>query len=214
MQQIKAVLLDVDGTILDTKEFIFLAFEHAFASQGLTHLSRKDLDAVMGRPLEECYQILAPEVDYVLLCDAHREFQVKNMLLVQPFPNTLSTLLTLKEMGMKLATISTRKIQALQSLDAANITNLFDTIITGHDVTNFKPHPEGIHLALERLGVSAKEAVMVGDSDADVLAGKNAGTTTIGATYGLSAPDILKKADPDYLIHDIGEVLSILSSTT
>lgn len=87
---------------------------------------------------------------------------------------------------------------------------MLQTIVTGDDVTHFKPHPEGLYKALETLKANPEDAIMVGDSNADVLAGKNAKTKTVGVTYAFSSTNVIKQADPDY-IYDIRDLLSVIS---
>lgn len=207
---IKAILFDMDGTLLDTREYIYRTFEYVFREYGLAHLSRKDLPALRGMSLEKSYQTLAPGHDVEPLRKAHRAFQQNNMDLVRPFRNTLTTLTKLKTDGVKMAIVSTRAQTALESLKHAGLMDLFDAVITGDDTENFKPHPEGIFKALERVGTAAAEAMMVGDTDVDILAGKNAKTMSVGATYGFTPRDILQTLNPDYLIDDIQEVLELV----
>ncbi|HSX24801.1 MAG TPA: HAD-IA family hydrolase [Candidatus Andersenbacteria bacterium] len=207
---IQTIIFDLDGTLLDTKEFIFQAFEHVFKTFNLTNLSRANIDSVMGVPLEEGYEILVPELDRDQLCVVHRAFQTENMSLVQPFKNTIQTLEKLQSVGIKMAVVSTRKKTGMKSLSHVGITQYFDCLITGDDVENFKPDPEGIHKALAYLKSSATSAIMVGDSIVDVQAGKNAKTATAAVTYGLGSRKSLEESQADYILQDISEVFSIL----
>lgn len=89
------------------------------------------------------------------------------------------------------------------------IANHFLHIITNDHVTNVKPDPEGIHLIMERVGASASETIMIGDTHADILAGKNAGVKTIGVTWGMMRADELSKFNPDMIFHDPYELLQL-----
>jgi len=208
----QAILFDVDGTLLDTREFIFQAFEHAFQSHGLTHLSRQDVHTVTGRPLEECYETLAPDENAQQLCQIHRRFQEENMSLIKPFPNTKDTIVTLQEAGLRLGIISTRKQTTIESLERSGVLNHFDVIVTGDDVQQFKPHPEGVLKALRKLSATPKQAAMVGDTAADIEAGKNAGTATVAAAYGFAPAKELAQTNPDFIIEDIAELISVLTT--
>ena len=83
-------------------------------------------------------------------------------------------------------------------------------MITGDDVTEFKPDPEALIQALSRLAVAASAAVMVGDSDVDIIAGKRAKTYTIGVTYGFSTKEALERCKPDAIVDDLMAVLSLI----
>lgn len=205
-----AIVFDIDGTLLDTREFILQAFEHVFARYNLSQLNRESVNAVMGMPLEKCYAILAPTHDPDELTQIHRDFQVNNIALVQPFPNTVTTLDTLRNEEIKIAAVTTRKLTGPDSLTHAKIADKIDCLITGDDVAQFKPHPEGIYKALSALEVSASEAIMVGDTEADIQAGKNAQTKTAAALYGLGTPESLHASMPDYLLNDIADLLAVI----
>ena len=206
----KAVLLDIDGTVLDTTEFIFQEFEHTFKHFGLPVPSRKELAAQVGKALQECYAHFNTGIDSAALCEEHRAFQVKNLHLSKPYTNTVGTLKKLKELGYKIAAVTARAgITAGTTLVLAGIDKFFDAIITGNDVKNLKPHPEAFLRALELLGVDKSEAVIVGDTDSDILAGKSAGITTIGVTYGFHGEKI-HDSKPDFTVDDIAAILKVI----
>ena len=73
-----------------------------------------------------------------------------------------------------------------------------------------KPDPEGILLALSRLGAAAADAVMVGDSPVDVAAGRAAGTATIGLTHGLHTAGEVEEAVPDVVVDDLHQARAAL----
>jgi pyrophosphatase PpaX len=86
-----------------------------------------------------------------------------------------------------------------------------DYVVAFEDVVNVKPHPEPVYKALKFLGVGPENTVMAGDSDADILAGKNAGTSTVGVTYGFHGMRIVESG-PDFLIDSINEIVPIVLS--
>ncbi len=199
---IKAVLFDVDGTLLDTSEYIYQSFEYSLQKH-YKPLKRDQIGTIMGKPLEECYQILTTKVDVSDLAQSHNDFQKKNPHLSFPFPNTLKVLRTLKDKNYHIAAVTTRrKNTVIETLRLAKILPFLDYIVTVDDVANPKPHPESILKALDFFGVEPEQAIMVGDSPADVLAGKNAGTQTIGVTYGFHGQKI-RDENPDFVIDHI-----------
>ena len=106
------------------------------------------------------------------------------------FPGIAPLLNNLDRKGLLLAVVSSRRLAALQSgLDATGLRSHFPVVIGLEDVTTPKPSPEGLILALERLGVPPAQAVFVGDSDHDVEAGRRAGVTVWRAVWGLPAGD-------------------------
>jgi len=211
MAKYKAILFDVDGTLLDTKEFVFQAFKHAMK----LHYDREitwedDLTPLMGKMLDVMFQRLTGENDVDRLITTYRDFQSKNLHLSNPYKDTKYTLEKLKQSGFKLAAVSSRSSENVQTtLELAGIMEYLDVIITGDIVKNPKPDPEPVRLALTRLGVEPEFAVMVGDTDVDILAGKSAGVSTIGVTYGAHGAGI-KDFAPDFVINNISEILPLI----
>lgn len=207
---IKAAIFDVDGTLLDTTEFIYQAFEHAFETNKIDSITRQHLKELMGKPLKEMYQTLAPSVDAEVLIDAHRNFQKQNLHLSKSYLKVEETLEKLKQAGTKMAVVTSRsKVSSILTLELAGISHYFEIILSSEDVKNLKPDPESIFKVLETLQVKPEEAVMIGDTYADVQAGKNAGTKTIAVSYGFHGEEV-KKHNPDYMVYSFIEILPII----
>ena len=205
-----AALFDVDGTLLDSTDFVVGAFQHTLASHGVTPPSRQAVAELLGPSLADCYQLVAPQLDPRLLCATHRAWQKERIHLVHPFPHVADTLRELRAAGVRLAAVTARsRISSLGTLENSGLSGLIEFTISAEDVARTKPDPAALHLALARLGLPATTAVMIGDTRADILAGKAAGTATIGVTYGFHGIK-LAESQPDYLVHDIRELPAIL----
>ncbi|MEK7175319.1 MAG: HAD-IA family hydrolase [Patescibacteria group bacterium] len=211
MEKITTLIFDIDGTILDTQEFIFQATEYALATSGYSVPERSIIAKNVGKSFPEYYFSLTnSEKDIDKLIDTHRAFQYLNFNLAKLFPNALETLKTLKNKGYKLAVVTTRsKKTSHQNLIDSNIFNLFNIVISGDDVKKIKPDPEPLLMALEFMQELPEKAIMIGDSYLDIQAGKNAGTKTIRATYGFHI-DKLHEPEPDFFISDISDLLKLL----
>ena len=208
-QSILGILFDVDGTLLNTEEYIFQAFEHAFRHHGLANVPRKTLATLMGTPLEDVYEKVCPTGDATVLSATHREFQRHNENLVQVFPGVVEALKTLHDTGLKLAAVTSRRKQATENMEALGITKHLDFILTAEDVQYQKPHPEGILKVMVALKLKPDETIMVGDAITDVEAGRAAHVKTIGVTWGFAGQSI-QRAHPDYVVKDVKEMLSVI----
>lgn len=207
---IKAVLFDVDGTLLDTTEYIFQALEHTLSHHEILLPERSEFSTHIGKPLADIYEIFAPGIEYEALRERHDNFQKSNLHLAIPFSGVFATIAFLKQANIKIAAVTTRgKINVLNTLEQTGLLPHLEVIITGDDVANHKPHPEPILMALDKLELSPENAFMVGDAGVDILAGKSAGTKTIGVTYGFGGHAIAEY-QPDYLISNIDELSQII----
>ena len=207
---IKAALFDIDGTLLNSDDFIYLAFDHVLKTNNYPVIPREEMAKLMGLELEYIFSQFAPGSDTKTLSQALIDFQKENLHLIHPFPNAKAVLQTLQQARIRIAAITSRpKATTQASLKMAGIFPFFEIVYTLDELTNPKPDPEAIHKALSQFNVDTSEAVMIGDTQTDIKTGKNAGVITIGATYGMHG-DKVKESNPDYLIDDLKDLLPIL----
>jgi phosphoglycolate phosphatase-like HAD superfamily hydrolase len=91
-------------------------------------------------------------------------------------------------------------------LRGLGVENQFDAILGGDSAAEKKPHPALIHDVLNQFRIVPTDALIVGDGDTDVEAGKRAGVITCGVTYGLGSKEGLVAAQPDIIIDDLTEL--------
>jgi putative hydrolase of the HAD superfamily len=140
---------------------------------------------------------------------AYRRARDASMVL---YPHVRSTLVELVRRGYRLAVLSDAPAkQAWLRLCALEVHHFFETVITFEDTGERKPHPRPFRKALEALGVTADEALMVGDwPERDMVGAKSVGIRTIFARYGDSFNVIHSGADRE--IEDISEILELLEN--
>jgi pyrophosphatase PpaX len=203
---IEVVLLDVDGTLLDTTEFIHAAFEHTAREHGLALPGRAILNTHVGRPLDEIYAEHALEHAVEDLIETHRTFQVRNLHLAAPFPGAAEALAALRDAGYRLAAITSRSGRtSVLTLELAGLAGYFATVISAEDTLLLKPDPAPLRLALERLGAGPAVAVMVGDTPSDILAGRALALPTIAALYGFQG-EAVRASRPTKVIASVSEL--------
>ncbi len=205
-----AALFDVDGTVLNTAEYIFQAYKYTLALHLKKEVTWEEVVPVLGLPFKECYRILTDleEVDYLMKC--HHQYQVQNSQSVKTYENTLKTIRELKKAGVAIAAVTSHTGELLiRNLKIAGIDKFFKVIVTPTDVKKPKPDPESVLKALEILKVKPERAIFIGDSKADIKAGKAAKVKTIGALYGFHGNKLME-SEPDYTVGDIREILPII----
>lgn len=208
---IKAVLFDLDGTLINTNRLILESFKHTFRTQLNMEMEEEKIVKFFGEPLRKSLATVDPD-NVEKLTDAFHKFNSDNHdILAEKYEGTVETIKALKERGIKVAIVtSKRRIMSERSLKLIQVYDLMDVIITPEDTDKHKPNGEPALLACERLGVSPEEALMVGDSIYDVKCGKNAGSKTCIVTYSFFSIEDLLKEKPDYVIDTLWELIDII----
>lgn len=213
---IKAIIFDADGTLLDTREFIYQAFEQSFEQQGFQAPSREQLLQHMGKSLTEMYQVLAPKVDADIekLVEYHKELHLGKLLpLVAPYDGLHSLFASLRALDIKIAVCTNRDTSAQHLFEHIGVHSDIDMFVTKSDVQNPKPDPEGIQKILASFSLAPAQAAMVGDTEADMGASKNAGlATTIGVTHGFGTEKILRETGADHVVGHLNEIMPIIKA--
>lgn len=205
----RTLLFDVDGTLLDTREFIYSAFEHTIRANGLRPVDRRELQRVMGLPLQDIYRDLGA-LDPWAMVAAHRGFQGENLHLSFAFPGVAEVLERVRSAGIVMAAVTSRsRGTSVQTLKDAGLDGFFAAIVSAEDTPELKPDPAPLRLALALLEARAETAAMVGDTAHDVVAGRAAGMKTIGVTYGFN-PQAVTAARPDWTIAAIEELPAVV----
>ncbi|MDP1696120.1 MAG: TIGR02253 family HAD-type hydrolase [archaeon] len=223
---IKAVLFDVDNTLIDfwrmKKEACRAAIE-AMISVGLK-MSEKDalkllyeLYEIHGIESQRIFQKFTKKVygkeNYKLISHAVIAYRKMRESYLVPYSNVVPTLLELKKRDYKLAIVSDAPImEAWMRLAALKLDDFFDIIVTKADARKQKTSPAPFKVALRRLGIQANEAIMIGDRIArDVDTAKKLGINTVYARYGDENPPEKGKSGADFEISDVSEILKVLS---
>ena len=208
----EAVLFDFDGTLADTTELILRCYRHTMT----THLGECPPDerwlAGFGTPLETQIALFARDPDEVAaMLETYKAHQRELMeAMLEPFPGAVEAVAELDRRGVRLAIVTSRlKRATLRGLELCGLMDHFPVVVTPEDVSNPKPDPEPVRVALERLGVSAERAWFVGDSPHDVVAGQAAGVRTAAALWGPFPRATLEEAGADRLLSDFHEVLAL-----
>ena len=206
------VLFDLDGTLIDSGAAILASFHHATE----TVLGRRYADEVVmatvgGHGIHR--QMAKFDRDRVDdLVDAYRSHNLELYRRIRLFPGVEAVLHSLREDGHRLGIVTVKSRGTVElTLELLPLGPFFDTVVTGDDVEQHKPDPEGLRLALERLGGEAASAAYVGDSPFDIQAAKAAGVGAIAVAWGgIHGRDRLEPEHPDALVERPEELLGVL----
>ena len=210
---VKAILFDFDGTLVDASKAIIQTFNSVVTRFGLDPWTHNRITTGIGKPLVTLFQEIRPEC---------RPFQLQEMLkayeelageedprAVRLKPNVRLTLASLNERVRMGIVTSRRSTGARNILRHFELEQYFSAVIGIENVDRPKPDAEPLRMALDLLGVSAEEALMVGDTPDDVRSARNAGVKSAGVTTGHQALSDLLAAEPDFIIHDLSELTEL-----
>ena len=215
----KAVLFDLDGTLIDTTDLILKCFEHSWGTVCGLSQERNTLLQTFGMPLRVAMSRLwsnlghtdEAEVMVERLVSEYRAFNLANHdTLAKPFNGTAAILERLKSRGYEIGVVTSKGRElGRRGLELFGLSSYFDVAIYLEDTTRHKPDPDPILTGLERLQISAASAAYVGDSPHDILAGRAAGVRTVAALWGPGERADLEQQDPDHLAESPESLLDI-----
>ncbi len=224
---IKAIFFDIDNTLYDSTKLTTMARHNSIKAMIDSGLPVKDeeklynlLEEIIkkhgsnyGRHYDELLKELGLENDSKIIAAGVVAYERTKEGYLVPFPGVIPTLLTLKK-RYDLGVISNGlAVKQWEKLIGLGIHHLFDVVATSEELGYDKPQKEAFLFAIEKLGLSPEECVMVGDRlDTDVLGGNLAGMRTVHlkkGKYGGDRPET-EEQTPDFEIDDLTEIFDAL----
>ncbi len=211
---IKAVIFDMDGTLVDSADIILGAFKHVLSGVGEPY-DEMIVKSYIGRVLKDTYSSLLPDHETEKIINTHIAWQKNNQHLLKEYAGVHELLSNLKGEGYKLGLFTSALRQRVErEINTLKLGSYFDAIVCGDDLTKPKPDKQGVVRIMQMMGIVPDEVVLVGDAEHDILSGKNAGVITIGITHGFGTQESLQKAGADYLVNNLSELLETIKKLT
>ncbi len=211
---IRLLIFDLDGTLIDSKLDLANAVNAARAGAGLPPLDQETIASYVGNGAPTLMRrALGPGFDDEQVAQAleffltyYRAHKLDHTRFYPGVPEALEAF------GDRILAVLTNKPVRIsrEILEGLGAADRFRYIFGGNSFENKKPHPEGVRTILEQSGVPAAQAMIVGDSAVDVQTGRNAGIHTCGVSYGF-APHTFEHSPPDMLVQNLNELASLLS---
>jgi pyrophosphatase PpaX len=207
----KAVVFDLDGTLVDSVELITLSFQHAIREVLGREASREEAVQHVGTPLREQMVRISPEHADKLVT-VYREFNHREHdRMLKLYDGILDLLDRLTRSGVRLGLVTSKSRATTQmAFDLTGIEAFFDTTVCCDEAASNKPSAEPILSCLAGLKTAPKDAAYVGDSPADIQAAHAARVTAIAVTWGVFETKALAAEKPELLVHTIAELADVL----
>ena len=213
---IKLIIFDFDGTLMDTRKPIIMAKQETMRHLGLAVADEQTCAQTIGLSSKLGFQHTYPELsDEMLdLCVQNYRKYFEEIIKTEPptlFEGMVDTLKKLKNSGIVCTIATSRNGKSVRGfLDQMKIADYFSYVLAAEDTALLKPNAEPVIKTLHDLGYDKEQTLVVGDMPFDILMGKNAGVYTCGVTYGNSDRAGLLEAGADFVIDGIGELMDIL----
>lgn len=207
---IRAVLFDLDGTLLETTPLIIRSFQHAFQTVCRRTIQQEEVFPFFGKPLRAAMEELEPGKADELLC-AFREYNLAHHDdMVTMFPGIEPLLADLQAAGLRLAIVTSKTSRtARRGLALFDLEKYFDVFIGMEDCTQHKPHPEPVLTALRQLHLPPENCLMVGDSPFDIESAHRAGVRAAAVRWSHVDWNEVMAAKPEYIIDEINQLKPI-----
>ena len=210
----RAVLFDLDGTLINTVELIMESYRYTMQEHGLAPLADEVWLKNLGIPLRAQFRHYTEDPDEIqAMISTYTDHNLRHHDdLTTEYPGVCATVRALHAAGYRLAVVTSKMHGALErGLTLGGFDGLFEVLIGADDVEHPKPHPEPVLRALEQLDVHPQATIFVGDSPYDMESGRAARVRTAAALWGPFGRQMLEPYEPDYWLEDSRDIERLLS---
>lgn len=202
------IIFDFDGTIANTFPYIFEIIKKLAIEQGITNLTDKDLLSVRDKhPLEAIKMFNIPILKLPFLVIRGQKMLKKNINQVKLFPGIKEVLYKLKEKGYHLGVLSSNSVENLNLFFKKNQIAIFDFVKSS---SNIFGKAWSLRSIVKDNKLRKEEVVYIGDEVRDIEACHDVGIDIIAVTWGFNSKNILKKYQPEYLVAQPAELLTLI----
>ncbi len=213
--KIKAVVFDMDGTILDTLKDLTNSVNHALSKMNMPLRTIEEIRNFVGNGvrvlMKRSVAAGTSDSDYEIAFSLFREHYIEHCKdTTKPYDGINELIERLRKKGYLTAVVSNKADFAVQELVDRFYDGLFDAAIGARDGMNNKPAPDMVNLALSEMKISKEEAIYIGDSDVDLETAKNSELPCIGVIWGFRGEQFLKEHGAKYIAKTPGDIEKIL----
>lgn len=213
----KAIIFDLDGTLLNTLDDLAAAVNYALSLCGYPIRTTEEVRRFIGNGVIKLMQRATPdgisEEEFDRCFEAFRTYYLHHMTDNTKAYNGIKELLAaLKNKGIKTAVVSNKLHAGVVGLCKDYFSDTLTCAFGVEDESERKPSPANVFKAMKAMGVSNEEAIYAGDSEVDVMTAKNSGLDCIGVTWGFRDKEELTSSGAKYIVNVPGEILDIIEN--
>ena len=215
--QVKAIIFDLDGTLLNTLTDLRLSVNFMLEKFGFPIRTMEEIRAFVGNGVKLLVESALPSVKQVMLGEGlpvfKEHYDAHNADNTAPYEGVMEMLASVKKAGLKSAIVSNKYDMAVQKYKDETFTGLIDFAIGEGNGIAPKPAPDGVFKAIEAIGGKGSEdTVYVGDSEVDLLTAKNSGLKCIACSWGFRDRDDHIARGAKHIIDAPSHLLDLIKS--
>jgi len=213
LKNFEGIIFDIDGTLTSTNELIFAAFKHVTEKYLNKKVTNEEIISLFG-PTEDVILKEWMKDDYE---DARKDYltfyEAKHRLMADVYPGIKEALLYIKTKNIPLSIYTGKGRGSTDiTLKKIGLYDLFDMIVTGDDIEDHKPSPEGIDLFVDKFNLNREKVLMIGDAPADITAARNAGVKIASVVWDSYAKEKILEMNSDYVFETVDELMEFLKT--
>jgi len=202
----KGIIFDVDGTLTFTNQLIFDSFNHITKKYLGKSYSDEEIIALFG-PTEDVILKEMCKEEYEHARKDYYTYYKNNHDIAQLYDGIKELIIDINKAEILLSIFTGKgRTSALITLDELGLTHYFDLIVSGDDVENHKPSPEGIIKFLNKHKLNPKEVLMIGDSPSDIIAANESGVEIASVVWDSYAEEEVRKLNSKNIFHSVDEL--------
>lgn len=207
----KAVLFDMDGTVLDTLGDLTNAVNHVLSLYGMPDRAPREVAGFLGNGAAHLLAKSVPAgTSEETLAEMLRVYQPwydsHCAILTAPYPGILPMMEALREAGVRQAVISNKQDSAVRQLAEQHFPDLLEVAVGESATVRRKPNPDAVLAALREMHVAREDAVYVGDTEVDLRTAENAGLTCAAVGWGFRSEEQLRAAGAGHVFQSADEL--------
>ena len=217
IDQAKAIVFDLDGTLLNTIDDLAIACNFALESLGFPSRNLDEVRSYVGNGVPKLLERALPtgvEIDDTLRRSLLEKFNEYYFAHCKDFTHEyegISELVETLKSKNKLLMVLTNKIEfAAKIIIEHYFPNAFVVIAGDNPEWSLKPNPKRLLAIISEIGVSSEEVILIGDSDTDVKTAINGNCTGIAVSWGYRSREVLQESAAEYIVDSVGEILELL----
>ena len=210
----KAVIFDLDGTILNTLDDLFYSTNYALEQFNLPKRTYEEIRCFVGNGVKVLIEKAVGDANLHLvddvICEFKNHYQIHSQDNIRKYDGIDELLFNLKQQGIKLAVVTNKFNLAAQDIVSKFFKDVFDVVLGESSNLRRKPYPDMCEYVLGKLNISNDDVLYVGDSDVDILTAQNSGLKCLSCSWGFKTKEELISYKANIIIDTPMEVLNYL----